>query len=90
MIQYSNGQIYVFNSGTQVLCVVYFDQGLDAAQITLVTIIDVRNILNQYPDLDRLITPIKGCSQLGINLLLTIYQGVHITYFNSFIGQPIQ
>ena len=28
-----------------------------------------------------LISPIKGCAQLRINQLLTIYQGVHITYF---------
>ena len=34
-----------------------------------------------YPDLEILISPIKGCSQLIINKLLTIYQGVHITYF---------
>ena len=25
-------------------------------------------------------SPIKGCSQLRINQLLTIYQGVHIIY----------
>ena len=35
-----------------------------------------------YPDLEVLISPIKGCLQLRINQLLTIYQGVHITYFN--------
>ena len=34
--------------------------------------------LIKYPDLETLITPIKGCSQLRINQLLTIY---HITYF---------
>ena len=37
--------------------------------------------LIKYPDLEILITPIKGCSQLRIKQLLTIYQGVHITYF---------
>ena len=37
--------------------------------------------LSKYPDLEILITPIKGCSQFRTNQLLTIYQGVHITYF---------
>ena len=31
--------------------------------------------------METLISPIKGCSQLRINQLLTIYQGVHFTYF---------
>ena len=35
-----------------------------------------------HPDLEIVIIPIKGCSQLRLNQLLTIYQGVHITYFN--------
>ena len=41
------------------------------------------NSVKIYPDLEILISPIKGCSQLRINQLLTIYQGVHITYFRA-------
>ena len=33
--------------------------------------------------MEILISPIKGCSQLRINQLLTIYQGVHITQHMS-------
>ena len=36
------------------------------------------------PDLDVLISPIKGSSWAEENQLLTIYQGVHITYFSSW------
>ena len=36
-----------------------------------------------YPDLEILISPIKGYLQLRINQLFTIYQSVHITYFNQ-------
>ena len=36
-----------------------------------------------YPDLDTLISPIKGISLLRINQLITIYQGVHIIYFSG-------
>ena len=32
--------------------------------------------------MEILISPIKGCSQIRINQLSSIYQGVHITYFN--------
>ena len=39
---------------------------------------DARNL---YPDLEILINPIKGCLHPEKNQLLTIYQGVHITYF---------
>ena len=38
-------------------------------------------VYNSYPDLDTLISSIKVISFLRINQLLTIYQGVHITYF---------
>ena len=33
--------------------------------------------------MEILISPIKGCSQLRINHLLTIYQSVDITYFTG-------
>ena len=36
--------------------------------------------------MDTLITLINRCSQLGINQLLTIYQGVH-TYFRWYLSQ---
>ena len=36
-----------------------------------------------YPDLEILISHIKGCSQLRINQLLTIYQRVDITNFTK-------
>ena len=36
------------------------------------------NLVFFNPDLETL-SPIKGCSQLRINQLLTTYQGVHIT-----------
>ena len=38
-----------------------------------------------YPDLEILISPIKGCAELRIKQLLTIYQGVYITYFNLLV-----
>ena len=33
--------------------------------------------------MNTLISPMKGKSLLRINQLLTIYQGVHITYFTK-------
>ena len=39
-----------------------------------------RQALPIHSDFNRLITLIKGYSQLRINQLLSIYQGVHITY----------
>ena len=42
-----------------------------------------------YIDITRiLINLIKGCSSFRINLLLTIYQGVHITYFKPTFVHP--